>query len=186
MKYAQRVAVLGLLIREMRARGSWAGETHVQKGAFLLQELMGVNLGFDFVLYKHGPFSFDLRDDLSSMQADELLSLVLRREGYGPSFVPTSFSEAFLSRFPKTTARYREQIQFVSNQLNDMGVADLEKLATAFFITNRAGGTSVEKRALLLVELKPHISLPDARQACVQIDRLIENASPLVLTEDLD
>src|SRR5258707_96416 len=95
MKYAQRVAVLGLLIREMREKGSWTGETHIQKGAFLLQELMGVNLGLDFVLYRHGPFSFDLRDELSSMQADELLALVLRREGYGPSFIPTNFSETF-------------------------------------------------------------------------------------------
>ena len=40
------------------------------------------------------------------MQADELLMLAVRREGYGPTYVPTSFSETYLERFPKTTVRY--------------------------------------------------------------------------------
>jgi hypothetical protein len=181
MKRSQRAAVLTLLNREMLQKGSWAGETHIQKATFFLQDLMGVELGFDFVLYRHGPFSFDLRDELSSMRGDDLVSLVVRHEGYGPTFVPTEFSEVFLGRFPKTQARYRKQIEFISAELGQMGVADLEKLATAFFLTKRGSNESVENRARELVELKPHISLPDARIACRQVDSLIERATPLIL-----
>src|ERR1035441_4963526 len=74
MKHGQRMAVLTLLDREMLAKGSWCGETHIQKATYFLQELLGVDLGFEFVLYRHGPFSFELRDELSSMQADDILT----------------------------------------------------------------------------------------------------------------
>jgi len=178
MKHSQRAAILTLLNREMQRRGSWCGETHIQKATFFLQDLLGVDAGFDFILYRHGPFSFDLRDELSSMQADGLLELAVKREGYGPTYVPTQFSEMFLERFPKTTARYMKQIRFIADELGDKGVAELERLATAFFIAHRERIASVALRAQRLVELKPHISLPDARFACQQVDSLIERARP--------
>ena len=129
-------------------------------------------------------FSFDLRDELSSMQADDLLELAVRREGYGPTYVPTPFSKTFLERFPKTTARYVRQIKFVADELGDKGVAELEKLATSFFIADREGIHQVGRRAQRLVDLKPHISLPEARSACEQVDRLIEKSRSLSLREE--
>lgn len=184
MKHNQRAAILTLLNREMLKRNSWCGETHIQKATFLLQDLLGVEAGFEFILYRHGPFSFDLRDELASMQADNLVELALRREGYGPTYVPTSFSEIYLQRFPKTIAKYRPQVEFVADQVGDKGVADLEKIATALFITKREGITGVERRALRLVELKPHISLLEARLATEQIDRLSQRAQPYVINEE--
>jgi hypothetical protein len=184
MKHGQKQAVLTLLDREMLQRGSWCGETHIQKATFLLQDLMGVDLGFDFVLYRHGPFSFELRDELSLMQANDLVSLQLRQPGYGPSLVPSEFSESFLERFPKTTARYIPQIRFVAEELSGMNVTELERVATAFFITKHGNGESVSERAEGLVSLKPHIPVQNARQACEHIDALIQRASPLRLTSD--
>jgi hypothetical protein len=168
----------------MLARGSWAGETHIQKAAFFLQDLMGVELGFDFILYKHGPFCFDLRDELGSMQAEDLVSVVVRHQAYGPTFVPTQFSEVFLERFPKTQARYRQQIEFVSSELGQMGVVELEKIATAFFLAKRGGFDPVENLAQELVDLKPHVSLPEALIACRQAERLVERADSLILHFD--
>ena len=40
LKRMQRDAVLLSLMNEMRAKGSWCGETHVQKSAYFLQELL--------------------------------------------------------------------------------------------------------------------------------------------------
>jgi hypothetical protein len=176
MKQSRRVALLILLNRKMRERGSWCGETHIQKAAFFLQEMLGVDLGYEFVLYKHGPFSFELRDELVSMQADQLLELVPRAQGYGPTYSPTEFSEEFLERFPQTISRHLEEVEFVAGELGDKGVVELEKLATAFFITKRGPARDVERRSQRLIELKPHISLADARRATDQVDRLIERA----------
>lgn len=175
-----------MLNREMLKRGSWCGETHLQKATLLLQDLMGVDAGFEFILYRHGPFSFELRYELSSMQADDLLELTVRREGYGPTYVPTRFSEIYLERFPKTTSRYCRQVEFIADELSDKGVAELEKLATAFFIADREGIAPVGRRAQRLVDLKPHISLPEARAACEQVDLLVTRAGPLRLHEQPD
>jgi hypothetical protein len=184
MKQSHRAAVIALLNREMLHNGSWCGETHIQKAMFLLQDLLGVDTGFDFILYRHGPFSFELRDELAAMQANGLLELVLRQPGYGPTYVPTQFSEEYLERFPKTTLRYSPQIEFVANELKQKGVAELERLATAYFIADREGIRDAEIRAERLVELKPHISLQDATLASEQVSRLIKRAVPVRIAEE--
>ena len=184
MKRSQRAALITLLNREMLKRGSWCGETHIQKAMFFLQDLLGVEADFEFILYRHGPFSFDLRDELSSMQADELLDLMVRREGYGPTYLPTAFSETYLERFPNTTARYIKQVEFVAGELSDKGVAELERLATALFVANREGIRNVEQRAEILVELKPHISSTDALSACEQVNRLVKKSRPLRISDE--
>lgn len=179
MKRSQRAAVLTLLDREMLAKGSWCGETHIQKATFFLQELSGIELDFEFVLYRHGPFSFDLRDELVSMQADDLITLQVRHPGYGPALVPTQFSETFLERFPKTTTRYGEHVDFVASELGHMGVTELERIATAYYITKYGDEDSVDERVEELVALKPHISSEDAYRAFEEIRRLIDRAQEL-------
>ena len=62
MKLLKRNVMVLTLARKIRNRGSWCGETHLQKAVYLLQDLAGVETGLEFVLYKHGPFSFGLRD----------------------------------------------------------------------------------------------------------------------------
>lgn len=143
-----------------------------------------MNAGFEFILYRHGPFSFDLRDELSSMQADNLLEIAVRREGYGPAYFPSTFSQTFLQRFPKTIARYSRQINFIANELGDKGVAELERLATAYFIANREGIRLTTERAQRLVKLKPHIALSEARASCEEVDVLIEKSLPLRVKEE--
>ena len=64
-----RSAILLDLAAQLREHGSWTGETHVQKAAYFVQELLGVPSGFRFVLYRHGPFSFDLRASLNKLEA---------------------------------------------------------------------------------------------------------------------
>ena len=123
----QRAAVLLSLIERLRREGSWCGETHVQKSTYLLQELLGVPLKFDFILYKHGPFSFDLNDEITSLQADLLLGLK-SRPPYGPSIILGEGSKAVLDRYPKTRALYEPQIQFVADRLAPKNVAELERL----------------------------------------------------------
>lgn len=184
MNRNKRVAVLTLLNREMFERGSWCGETHVQKATYLLQKMLAVDLGLDFILYRHGPFSFDLRDELSMMQANDLVSLQVREPGYGPSFVPTPFSKDFLQRFPKTVSRYCAQVEFIADELSHMNVSELERIATAFYIIKTSQyDRPVGERAEELVKLKPHITPAEALTASREVDHLIEKAAPLKLED---
>jgi len=73
MNRLKRDVVILSLIENLKKKGSWCGETHIQKATYFLQELFDFPLGFEFILYKHGPFSFDLSDKLTAMRADMLL-----------------------------------------------------------------------------------------------------------------
>ncbi len=175
MKKSQRDAVLLSLVREMINKGSWCGETHIQKAAYFLQALLGVPLEFDFILYKHGPFSFDLSDEITALRGDALLRYKTRPSPYGPSIVPTDVAQLFLDGYPKTLKRYKDRISFVADRLGNMGVADLERLATALYVTLNQNGQSGE-RAEQIHLLKPHISLEEADLAVQKVDEIMEEA----------
>jgi hypothetical protein len=176
-----RAAVIARLIEQLRERGSWCGETHVQKATLFLQKLGSVPLEFEFIMYKHGPFSFDLRSELTSMRADELLKLEPQLH-YGPRISTTERSAYIQGIYSKTIKKYDQGISFVAEKLGSKGVADLERLATALFVTQRAGDTaSVQERAAKITALKPHVSLDHATAAVKEVDCIIDESSVLIL-----
>lgn len=172
MNRGQRQAMLLMLDRAMLDQGSWCGETHLQKGTYLLQSLFDIDSDYSFILYKHGPFSFEVRDTLSEMEADGLIEVVAREPGYGPSYLPANSASDFLARFPKTVERLKKPVDFVASWLGNKGVAELERLATALFIRLQEEG-SLEERASKLVKLKPHIDASDALSATCEIDKIV-------------
>ncbi len=175
MKRMQRDAVLLSLIKEMKEKRSWCGETHIQKAAYFLQELLKVPMSFEFILYKHGPYSFDLSDEVTAMRADSLLEYKTRLP-YGPSLFPTKEGQEFLNQYPRTLDKYAEKVQFVAEKIGTMGVADLERLATALYVTfneNLEG----KSREDTIIELKPHITIDEAREAVKKIDAIKIEAS---------
>ena len=172
MNKGQRYALLLSLANEMQRRGSWCGETHIQKGTFLLQELFESDIDYEFILYKHGPFSFDLHEDLIGMQADGLLEPVVRDVRYRPTFIATGDASEFLTRFPRTIERNKKGMVGVAKFLGKKGIAELERLATALYI-KRQDDSDLESRAKKLIRIKPHIQLLDAREATREIDELV-------------
>jgi hypothetical protein len=157
MKLLARAAVVGALRDELEKHGSWAGETHVQKSAFFLQEAAGVPLGYDFILYKHGPFSFDLRDDLSAFRADGLMGLSPQAP-YGPRLITTERGHFLQTRFPKTLGRYSRQIDQVARFIGAQGVGELERLGTALLLLKSHPEWSDSRLAAEMCRLKPHVS----------------------------
>jgi len=177
MKRLARASIILSLIDQLKAKGSWCGETHIQKTGYVLQELLRVPLEFDFVMYKHGPFAFDLRDELTALRADGLLELDVQSP-YGPKFVTTQRGKDIQDLHPKTLGRHEKALEFVAEKFGDKKVAELERLATALFITltSKFQGKSVDTRASELHRLKPHVLTDGAQQAVKDIDRIIEAA----------
>lgn len=175
MDRLQKAALITRLLQNLREKGSWCGETHAQKASFLAQDLMKIPLGFEFILYKHGPFSFDLRDELTSLRADGLVRLEPQWP-YGPSILPTDLAEKLQDDYNQTLKQYEDRIAFVADKLGNKHVAELERLATALYVTNQGADESPEKRTEKLCELKPHIPMDQAKDAIQKIDLIIEEA----------
>lgn len=172
-------AILAGLARRLDAQGSWSGETHIQKAAYLTHELFSVPFDFEFILYKHGPFSFELRDELGSMEADRLLERQPQPAPYGPRFLVTERGCDLEERLTQTMSRYAAGLDWTAEQLGSRGVAELERLATALWVTREDEAEDVEERAQALCEIKPHISREDAVAAIEEIDRMILEARQL-------
>jgi len=173
MDRLQRRALLSGLADSLRQKGSWCGETHLQKATYFLQKLKKVPAGFDFFLYKHGPFSFDLRDELTAMRSDGLLDLRAQWP-YGPSLIPTEESAELREQYSRTMQKYKKQLQFVADQLRNRNVSELEKLATALYLTMEESQRSVSQRAKRLHALKPHVTVDDAAKAVQEIDEIVK------------
>lgn len=166
-------AVLARLARRLEEEGSWSGETHIQKTAYLACELVGLPLDLDFILYKHGPFSFELRDELASMRADRLLERIAQGPKYGPRLFVTDRGRELEERLARAVGRYATGVDWVAERIGDKGVLELERLATAQWVTRELGEeASVEERARRLTELKPHIHRDVAISAVEDVDRL--------------
>lgn len=179
MKRLQRAALLTELVEQMRAHDSWCGETHLQKATFFLQKLLGVDLDYDFVLYKHGPFSFDLRDELGDFVSDTLIRYQPQVPPYGPRITVTDQGEAVQEIYPKTLARHGDRIAFVADKLDARGVIDLERLATALYVTLEAPQANAEERTRLLREFKPHIPERAALRAVRELDAIRAEAEAI-------
>ena len=180
MEELQRSALTLAIIKGLQSHGSWCGETHIQKASYILKELLQVPLDYQFVLYKYGPFSFDLSGDLTAMRAQGLLKLVPHAYPYGPELRPTEASEQVRKLYPRTSTKYTDAIDFVASRLGSMGVADLERISTALYVTREQNAPrDVDARAQQIVELKPHVSLGDARAAVTAMDTYIQESQQL-------
>lgn len=172
MKRLERSAILTSLIEKLIKKWSWCGETRIQKTTYFLQELLKVPLEFHFILYKHGPFSFNLRDELSGMRADDFIALE-PQPGYGPKFVLNEKNTFLKSHYQETIDKYEKEIDFIIEELGKMQAAELERVATAFYISQKKGG-DMANRARMINDFKPHISIKLAQEAVETSDFIIE------------
>lgn len=170
MDRLRKAALLSLLVEELRHNRSWCGETHIQKATYLLQQHFKIPFGFEFILYHHGPFSFDLRDELTALRGDQILMLQPQLPPYGPRFEQTEFAEKIQRNFKLTIKKYSGFISATANFLNAKGVQDLEKIATAYYIDTHFSELSRKEKIGKLHEIKPHVSVVDAEKAFIELD----------------
>ena len=176
MEPLERASVLLNLVETLRSKGSWASETHFQKATYFLQQLLRVPLEFEFILYKHGPFSFDLREDLSAMLGNSFLQWE-PQPPFGPSLIPGPAGDVLKRQYP-VQAEIFSRIEFVAEKLAPKRVVELERLATALFVTHE-GKANPTERAARICELKPHIQLQQAQQAVQEVDEIRQKAAEL-------
>jgi uncharacterized protein YwgA len=166
MEQSERAAVIAQLLGALKGRGSWCGETHVQKAVYFLQELSDVPLGYTFVLYKHGPFSFDLRDELGVFRAYGFLVVRPQPAPYGPSWEVSDSGRQLMQNSADVLRRFSDSINFVVARVGDKGVAQLERLATALYVDNSLDSSvPVHEKAAAVNRMKPHVSEDAAEEA---------------------
>jgi hypothetical protein len=142
---------------------------------------MGVPLEAEYILYKHGPYSFDLRRTLAAMRAYQYV------EWHGPSLIEGPLAGT-LRRFSKEPAEYHDRIAFAAQWLGPKRVSELERLGTALYVTLTEDIPS-QDRAARICELKP-LRPVEAQAAVAELDAMIAQARqhgliPVSSTQDV-
>ena len=164
MKELTRKSFILQLIEKMRDAGSWTGETHIQKTVYFLQSLFNISLQYNYIFYKHGPFSFDLRDELTELRAEKFLKLK-SKQPYGASFFPGDYVETLKEKYGRKVQNYDREIKFVADNISNKNVSELEKLSTALYVYKEKNIHKSEDMVEKIVKLKPHISEEEAKEA---------------------
>ena len=174
LKEQERRSLICHLVEQMRKAGSWSGQTQIQKSVVFLQDLLRVPMGYDFILYKHGPFSFDLRSELAIMRIRLQLDLE-PNHWYGPSFTLGVWGRKAVE-FPTA---YDDAIEFVATEISVKDTRSLERISTAFFLKAKYPSRSDSQTASEIHRLKPHISIQQALQAIEEVDELGRKAAEI-------
>jgi hypothetical protein len=113
------------------------------------------------------------------MRADRLLERQPQPAPYGPRILVTERGRELEQRLARTMERYGPRLDWVAQQLGPKNVLDLERLATALWITRQNPQTDDDTRATELTQIKPHVNRDAALAAVREIDELLQQANSL-------
>ena len=181
MDNSEKSAFILCLIDSLAEKDVWSSETRIQRLVYFLQNLLEVPMDYNFILYKYSPYSFYLRDKLTSLRANMLLTLEADRYS-GSRFVTTDLGKQYKEIFHKSTKPYMKRIDSAIDTLGTESILELEQLATALFFTrlaeNQEKSILLENRAKEMKKWKPIISMDYAQEVVEKLDTIRNNMLP--------
>jgi uncharacterized protein YwgA len=150
------------LVLEMIAQsnhvGGWCGDSYIQKVSYIAKAVLNMPLSVPFVLYKRGPYSFELKSLLLEMRASRLVMLVPDGH-YGPSFV--IIDNILTQRLRTNVSQYSASVARLVKDLSRKSIADLEAFSTAIMFWG-SQQNNPDKYVDELNRLLPSLSRSDA------------------------
>lgn len=151
-----------VLIRELTKRHSERpyqplGKTALQKFVYFLQEVHGVECGYDFVLYNYGPYSALLQADLDAARALDFVNIQ-----YDPDIWGYQITLGTATPDLEHTAETRDAVDRVLSDYPSYTAKSLELRATTVYAERemRSDADDVDDSEIINVvhELKPHFN----------------------------
>lgn len=121
-----RVAAIVALVENANTRR--LGKTQLQKLVYFLQE-SGVPLGYEYEIYHYGPYSFELSEDMDSLDSLDVLNVESDPAGFGFDISAGKFAGRF-----KLDPKYQKKMARVISELGADTPAKLEVKATIHFV----------------------------------------------------
>jgi len=156
-----RYGLIAELASKLPSKSPQFGKTVLQKMIFLLQKIYKVNLGYEFRLYTHGPFSTELLDDLDYTQ---LLGGVQINyvQSWGYEISPGAENDSLRDKANDFLKDKKQTIEKVIEEFGGLSAKDLELHSTIIFVDQdikQTGQSFPRDRVVLLInELKPHFT----------------------------
>lgn len=137
------------------------GRTQVMKLFYFLQELKGVNLGYDFRLFTYGPFDSEVLSDLATACSMNLVveKTVIYSRGYGYDISPGSRAETL-----SLDSSLSNTVEEVVREFGFFGAAELELRSTIYYVyrefADDGRNLSAEEITERVRQIKPYFDKP--------------------------
>ena len=149
-----RISTIVSLVANSRAK---LGKTQLQKLVYFAQS-EGLPLKYTFQIYHYGPYSFELANDLGSLDALEIVNVHNDPNGYEIRVSMGKFANKFV-----LPDKYQKKLGKVIDDFGADTAAKLEVKATIHFVSSVVRGESEIVRKVHA--LKPRLSKQAIRQS---------------------
>ncbi len=171
-------AIILSVIEFLHRHGSWTGKIQIQKALSLLHDKDSAKVPFQFVIYRHGPYSFEVEEELEQMRSYGAIEIEPNAQGYGVVLRPGPMADIAELK-GKIAEETKQAISAVCRFVGNRDASDLERLATASWIRKQEKKDNNQAVALRLHQLKPHISIMVAEEADRAVGEWLNQATPL-------
>jgi uncharacterized protein YwgA len=120
---------------------------------------------YTFRLYLHGPYSFELDQDLLLMEAFDVLAKAPDAQGYG-------------ARYSVPPAKATEPVLVLARALAKKNVRQLESIATSEYVISETGQFDARR----VREIKPHLTEEEVAEANAYLERMRAEVSSASVT----
>lgn len=159
------------------------GKTAVMKIIFMLQQVKGIDLGYEFSIYTYGPYTSEVLEDIDELISRGLLtSTVYHYKDYiGYQLNITSEGVKGIDHSSENLNGLEDVLQFTNNK----SAKELELYSTIIYISDLFVKNSWEGGKPSIVdkvhEIKPHFSKEDILKAyeCLQEKKYISTISTM-------
>jgi uncharacterized protein YwgA len=155
MAQEMRVDAIVSLVQGVHKKTGQLGKIQLQKLVYFLQET-GVPLNYKFEIYHYGPYSFELADDMSSLDSLGVLSVAADPGGYGFDIHVGAHGSKY-----RIDKRYIPKIEDVISKFGADTPAKLEVKSTVHFVNrvlNKQMRPSEKTVVAKVKELKPRFT----------------------------
>jgi len=182
MDTLNRYACVLSVIKSLQKTTEKVNETKIQKTMFFIEEIFPEIDVYEFIMYKYGPFSFDLRDDLGHMVAKKFLRTI-DREPYGTQISEDDLSKQLEMQYSENYLKIKPYSDFIAEKIGGKGIHDLEAIGTALFIIQikdkEIQNITLQNKIKLFDIFKPHIDEKIAIDAIEEVKTILEEAEKL-------
>jgi len=132
---------------------------------YFLQELKGIQLGYDFRLYTYGPFESEVLSDLSAACGRGVITedAVQYGRGFGYVIAPTKRGEEFSNNFQTEYPDMAGMVDEVVREFGSFSAGELELRSTIFYVDREAidSASTFLKQDIAdrVHQIKPHFTV---------------------------
>jgi len=167
-----RYSLITYLTRKLQNKSPQLGKTALQKFIFLLQELEGVDCGYDFILYNYGPYDPQIQIDLSVVKNLKGVEIENSIWGLGYEIRPGSKAEEICKRGQNFLKEFSKQIDHIIDVFGNYPAKFLGLISTIVYILKeRNGNIFLKDLEKTIKEIKPHFSSKDIEEALSVLEK---------------